>query len=88
MAINYGTLLDTGMAMRSYAPAEWDKFVIAVQDYAAATLAEVLRAPPELLLKQQGQATQANEFAGVLAKMPELYEKRQQEMVKKHGRPA
>lgn len=83
MAISPGTILDTGMAVRSYAPAEWDKFVVSVQEYAAGVLAETLRAPPELLARQQGAAIQANEFAGMLAKLPDLYEKRQQDKMGK-----
>ena len=83
MAVDAGPILDAGMAMRSYAPADWDKFVVAVQGYAASVLADTLRAPPELVMRQQGRAIQANEFAGVLAKLPELYEKRRQEMMGK-----
>ena len=75
MAIDLRNLVDASMRLRAAAPDEWEKFVHAMREYGAASTTDMLRAAPELLLKAQGMAVQANEIAGILRDCAQLQEK-------------
>ena len=65
------------MALRAQAPDSWEHLVEAMNGYSAQVLAETLRAPPELIVRAQGMAIQANEIAGILRDAPKMYEQAQ-----------
>jgi hypothetical protein len=68
-------IIDTALSLRAAAPELWEQFVLAMREYAAASTAEMVRCPPELLLRAQGMAHVANEFAMVLANAHKLKDK-------------
>jgi hypothetical protein len=68
-------LVEAAMQLRGVEPTVWDEFVMAMREYAAATTTDMLRSPPELLMRAQGMALAANEIATVLREAPQLYEK-------------
>jgi hypothetical protein len=74
MAVNT-RLVEAAMRLRGEAPESWDEFVLAMREYAAATTSEVVRCPPELLLRAQGMALCANDLAMTLLNAPKLYDK-------------
>lgn len=63
------------VALRAQAPESWEEFVLAMREYAAATTTEILRCPPEMLLRAQGMALAANEIATILQNAPKLKDK-------------
>jgi hypothetical protein len=68
-------IVEKAMALRAAAPGTWSEFVLAMREYAAMATSEVLKHPPETLLRAQGAAIMANEIATVLNMAPQLYEK-------------
>jgi hypothetical protein len=68
-------LIDAALELRGEAPQAWDQFVLAVREYAAATTTEMLRCPPELLMRAQGMAMAATDISTVLLNAPKLKEK-------------
>lgn len=73
-------IVEAAMRIRGQSHEAWDEFVMAMREYAAAQTAEMLRAPPEMLLKAQGMAVTANDISTTLLNAPKLYEK-----LKNHG---
>ena len=71
------------MTLRAESPEGWQNFVLAVREYAAALTTDVLKHPPETLLRSQGMALAANEIATILNTAPQLYEKARER--KQHG---
>ena len=71
------------MALRGAEPEVWEVFVNAVRDYATAAAMDVLKHPPETLLRAQGQALALNELATVLQDAPKLHDKIRER--KQHG---
>lgn len=70
-----GRIVDTAMRLRAESHEAWQEFVLAMREYAAASTSEMLRAPPEMLLKAQGMALAANDIATTLMNAPKLHEK-------------
>lgn len=70
-----GRIVESAMRIRAESHEAWGEFVQAMREYAAASTAEMLRAPPETLLKAQGMALAANDIATTLMNAPKLHEK-------------
>ena len=87
MPPNFGSIVEVSMALRAQAPESWEQFVAAMTSYSAQVLAETLRAPPELIVRAQGMAIQANEIAGILRDAPKMYEQAQAAMLAKARAP-
>ena len=68
-------IVDAAMRLRAQSPEVWEQFVYAMREYAATQSAEMVRCPPELLLKAQGMALTATDIATTLMQAPQLYEK-------------
>jgi hypothetical protein len=68
-------IIDLAVALRGEAPETWEQFVLAMREYAAAMTAEMVRCPPELLMRAQGMALTANEISTTLANAPKLKDK-------------
>jgi hypothetical protein len=68
-------LVKCAMALRAESGEGWNQFVLAMREYAAASTADMLRAPAEMLLKAQGMALASNELAATFNEAPRLYEK-------------
>jgi len=68
-------LVTAAMALRSEAPEAWQQFLFALREAAAAQTIEVVKCPPEMLLKAQGMAVIMNDLATTLMNAPQLYEK-------------
>lgn len=68
-------IVDAAMRLRALSPEVWEQFVYAIREYAAMQATEMVRCPPELLLKAQGMALTANDIAATLQQAPQLYEK-------------
>jgi hypothetical protein len=71
------------MALRGAESEVWNEFVSAMREYAATLAMEVLKHPPETLLRAQGAAMAANEIATILHTAPQLYEKTKER--RQHG---
>jgi poly-gamma-glutamate capsule biosynthesis protein CapA/YwtB (metallophosphatase superfamily) len=80
---DYNRVVEMAMALRAQAPEDWQNFVAAMRDFSVATTADILRAPPELLLKAQGIAVAMTELVSIYQSAPELWEKIRDR--KKHG---
>lgn len=74
---NTEKLVAAAMLLRAAAPGSWDQFVAAMREYSAGTTAEMVRCPPELLMRAQGMAIAASDIAMTLATAPKLHEKMQ-----------
>jgi hypothetical protein len=70
-----GRIVETAVRLRAAAPETWEEFVMAIREYAAASTTEMLRAPPEMLLKAQGMALCANDIATTLLNAAKLKDK-------------
>lgn len=70
-------LVAAAMELRAMSPGTWDQFVMAMREYSAATTAEMVRCPPEMLARAQGMALCASDIAVTLATAPKLHEKMQ-----------
>lgn len=70
-----GRIVDAAMRIRGESHEAWAEFVLAMREYAAASTAEMLRAPPEALAKAQGMALAANDISTTLMNAPKIYEK-------------
>lgn len=75
MAVSVAKLIDAALELRGEAPQAWEQFVLAVREYAAATTTEMVRCPPELLMRAQGMALAANDISTTLQNAPKLKEK-------------
>ena len=75
-------VVETAMLLRGEAPEAWAEFVMAIREYAAGLTTDVLKHPPETLLKGQGMALAATEIATILNTAPQLAEKIRE---RKHG---
>ena len=75
MAVSVARLVDAALELRGEAPQAWENFVLAVREYAAATTTEMVRCPPELLMRAQGMAIAANEISATLQTAPKLKER-------------
>ena len=67
----------TAMRMRGQAPEAWGQFVLAMREFAATTAMDMIKCPPENLVRAQGMALMANEITQVLMNAPQIYEKMQ-----------
>lgn len=76
-------LLEPAMRLRGFNAELWDDFVRAMGECAANAAAEVLRHPPETILRAQGAAIAVNEIYKSLRDAPQLYEKLREA---RHGR--
>ena len=74
---DYSRLVQASMALRAEAPEGWQEFVMAMREQAATMTGEILRVPPEMLLKAQGMAIMAHELSSVFNDAPKIYEKMQ-----------
>ena len=72
-------LVQSAMVLREQNAQTWDNFVNAVRQYSAEVAMEMVRAEPRLLKRAQGMSIQANEFAVMLVKAPELWAKFQEQ---------
>lgn len=68
-------IVNAAMRLRAESNEAWQEFVMAMREYAAASTAEMLRAPPEALQRAQGIALAANDIATTLMNAPKLHEK-------------
>jgi hypothetical protein len=75
-------IVDKAMALRGAAPETWNEFVLAVREYAAGVTTDVLKHPPETILRAQGMALGINELATILHTAPQLHDKIRD---RKHG---
>lgn len=83
---DYARLVETAMHLRANAPAAWELFLAAINDYSTQVNAQMVKCPPELLARAQGMAIQMAEISTVLHQAPSTYEKmRAAQMVKKNG---
>lgn len=71
------------MLLRGESPETWNAFVQAVREYAATLTADVLKHPPDTLLRAQGAAIAMTEIATLLVNAPQLHEKTRER--KQHG---
>jgi len=76
-------LVEVAMQLRGEANGPWNEFVLAMREYAAQAAMEVLKHPPETIVRGQGSAIGLGELAGVLANAPALYDKIRER--KNHG---
>ena len=76
-------IVEKAMALRGAAPDTWGEFVLAVREYAAGATADVLKHPPETILRGQGVALGINELATILHTAPQLHDKTRE---RNHGR--
>lgn len=76
MTVETSKLIDACMLLRGSSPAEWENFVNQVRVYAAGMANELVRSPPDHLVRAQGMAQQAGDFANMLASAPSIYDKR------------
>lgn len=67
-------LIDAAMALRAAAPVEWSNFCAHMAAEAAAANMRMVSCSPELILRAQGMAIQANETAVMLSNAPKLHE--------------
>lgn len=67
-------LVFCAMQLRGAATAEWEEFCLALRELAASQIAEMLKSPPEMLLKAQGMAHAMNEVSKTCNDAPRLYE--------------
>jgi hypothetical protein len=72
MAVDQRRLVDAAMELRATAPTEWQQFCLALSAYAANITVEMVRSPPELILRAQGMALGAHEIATILNDAPKL----------------
>jgi len=68
-------LVQAAMMLRESDARAWDNFVLAVRHYSAGVNAEMVKAAPDLLLRAQGMAIMANEFALICMQAPDLFDK-------------
>ena len=80
---DHARVVEMAMVLRAGSPEGWQNFVLAIREYAATLAMDVLKHPPETLLKAQGMALAANEIATILNTAPQLYEKIRER--KQHG---
>jgi hypothetical protein len=66
MSIDQRRLVDAAMQLRAGSPTEWQQFCLALSAYAANVTIEMVRSPPELLLRAQGMAIAAHEIATIM----------------------
>jgi hypothetical protein len=85
MAADHSGLVRAAMELRRVDSAMWAGFVAAMAEYAHAMTQEMLKAPPDMLIRAQGMSLMAHEIAGILSSAPQLYEKIQG---KQHVRPS
>jgi len=74
----------SAMELRGAAPAAWETFVAAMRVHAAMQVSEMLKCPPDMLMKAQGMAQAANEISQILINVSKLYEDLQGRR-RKHG---
>lgn len=84
MTVATDEVVIAAVELRGAAPAAWETFVAAVRVHAAAQVSEMLKCPPEMLLKAQGMAQGANEISQLLINAPKLYGELQ-ERRRRHG---
>jgi hypothetical protein len=68
-------IVAAAMRLRAHSSDDWNEFVSAMREYAAATASDMVGCQPELLLKAQGMAYTANVLAMTLNNAPAIYEK-------------
>lgn len=68
-------LVQAAMMLRESDSRAWDSFVTAVRRYSAEVNAEMVKADPALLVRAQGMAIMANEFALLMMNAPAIFEK-------------
>lgn len=74
MPIDQRKLVDAAMELRAVAPEQWREFCLAVNAYAAAQTVEMVRVPPDVLLRAQGMALGVHELASLFNEAPKLKE--------------
>jgi hypothetical protein len=74
MPVDQRRVIDAAMELRGAAPDQWREFCMAVNGYAAATTVEMVRSPPDLILRAQGMALGVHELASILNDAPKLKE--------------
>lgn len=84
MTASQDEVVIAAIELRGNAPAAWEAFVTAVRIHAATQVSEMLKCPPEMLLKAQGMAQGANEISQLLINAPKLYGELQ-ERRRRHG---
>jgi hypothetical protein len=68
-------IVEKAMQLRGAAPETWNEFVLAIREYAAGVTTDVLKHPPDTLLRAQGMALGINELATILHTAPQLHDK-------------
>jgi hypothetical protein len=68
-------IVKTAMQLRAVAGDEWNEFVVAMREYAAMQMTEMLQCQPELLPRAHGMALAVNEISTALVNAPKLYER-------------
>jgi hypothetical protein len=77
-------VVEMAMRLRGESPETWNEFVMAVREYSATMMADMLKHSPETLLRAQGAAIAMAEIAATLNNAPQLYERTKER--KQHGR--
>ena len=67
-------LLEAAVAMRGAEPIIWQHFLVGMRLYAAQITSDMIRCPPELLLKAQGMAQSITELSQTFQTAPEQLE--------------
>lgn len=70
MAVSIDKIVLAGHSLRENNTQLWDAFVEAVRHYSASHALELVRSPPEQILKNQGYALALNELAVLLQQVP------------------
>jgi hypothetical protein len=68
-------LVEAAMVIRGASPEDWDRFVMALREHAAAATRDMLRASSDELVRQQGYALALTQLAMQMHKAPETYQK-------------
>jgi hypothetical protein len=70
-------IITASMRLRGSSPEAWEQFVMAMREFSAKTAMEMIKCPPESLVRAQGMALMANELTTTIMDAPKLYEKMQ-----------
>ena len=68
-------LVKASVNLRGQAPAAWEDFLQAMRVFQAGTIQELIRCPPETLVKAQGRAQLIGELIQTMQDAPKLKDK-------------
>lgn len=76
--IDGAQIVIAAMRLRASSPEAWEQLIVAVREYSARSAMEMVKCPPEQLVRAQGMAQMAQELTTLMMDAPKLYERMQQ----------